>query len=110
MWFIFPQIRGLGLTETSAYYAIKNLEEARVFIEDPILGRNLRKISNALLNVDGKTANEILGSPDDKKLHSSMTLFSLVSNDPIFNEVLAKYYNGKIDVRTTSLINADKGI
>lgn len=105
MWFIFPQISGLGFSETAKFYEIKNVAEARHYFEHPVLGARLIEISKALLSIEGKTANEILGSPDDVKLKSSMTLFSILPNtDPVFDAVLKKYFNGTKDHRTLQLI------
>src|ERR1043165_4082778 len=78
MWFIFPQMAGLGFSETSKFYAIKDIIEAGLYLEHKILGSRLIKISEELLKIEGKTAREIFGSPDDLKLKSCMTLFSLL--------------------------------
>ena len=105
IWYIFPQIAGLGFSSTSAFYAIVNLEEANDYIQHPVLGSRLIETANAFLDIKGKTANQILGSPDDLKVRSSMTLFSLTENtDPVFQAVLDKYYNGKPDEKTISII------
>lgn len=101
MWFVFPQIDGLGSSDTAKYFAIKNLQEAKAYLDHPVLGKNLSEISLALLNVDGKSAVEIFGTPDDKKLRSSMTLFSIVEgSDPVFGLVLQKFFNGAPDETT----------
>ena len=101
MWYIFPQIRGLGHSSTSRYYAIQSLDEAAAFLQDPYLGRNLREICHVLLSLDKNNATEVFGKPDDIKLKSSMTLFSLVPDtDPVFQDVLNKYFGGKRDYRT----------
>lgn len=106
MWYIFPQIKGLGFSETAKFYAINDLQEARAYLEHPILGSRLIEISNALLAQEGKSANQILGSPDDLKLRSSMTLFSSLDKaDPVFQAVLTKYYAGEADQRTLSIIS-----
>lgn len=104
MWYIFPQIAGLGESPTSQYYSIRNLEEAREYINDPYLGGNLIEISNALLELDTDDASYVLGYPDDMKLKSCMTLFRVVSDDPVFDKVLGKYYGGKPDWCTLDLI------
>ncbi len=105
MWFIFPQIAGLGFSETSKLYAIKNLEEAQLYLEHDILGSRLIEISNALFDIEGKTANQIFGSPDDLKLNSCMTLFALLDDtEPVFDAVLAKYFNAMKDNKTLRLI------
>ena len=105
MWYIFPQIHGLGRSSTSQYYAIQSLDEARAFLEDPYLGKNLLEISQALLNLDTNNATEVFGRPDDMKLRSSMTLFSLVADaDPVFQKVLDKYFDGRKDGRTLRVL------
>ncbi len=105
MWFIFPQIAGLGFSETSKLYAIKNREEARLYIKHIILGSRLIEISKALLDIEGKTTNQVFGNPDDLKLKSCMTLFSELDNaNPVFEAVLAKYFNGEKDTKTLRLI------
>ena len=101
MWFIFPQIHGLGHSSNSQYYAIQSLDEATAFLQDPYLGRNMLEICHVLLTLDTNNATEIFGKPDDMKLKSSMTLFSLVPDaDPVFQNVLDKYFDGKRDHRT----------
>ena len=106
MWYIFPQIAGLGLSETSRFYAIRDVSEAEEFLAHPVLGRRLVEISNALLEVEGKTANQIFGSPDDMKLKSSMTLFgALDETNPVFQNVLNKYFSGAKDEKTLQLIS-----
>ena len=105
MWYIFPQIQGLGFSETSKYYSIRNLQEANQYLKHPILGNRLILICQALLDQPGKDANKIFGSPDDLKLKSSMTLFaSLEETNPVFQMVLDKFFNGKRDVRTKEII------
>jgi uncharacterized protein (DUF1810 family) len=105
MWYIFPQIKGLGLSSTANYFAIENLDQAKRYLEHPVLGKRLVEISGAMLAVEGKSAYQILGSPDDLKLRSSMTLFSLLpETDPVFQAVLDKYYEGKADWRTLALV------
>lgn len=109
MWFIFPQIQGLGFSETSKFYAIKDIEEARLYLEHFVLGSRLIEISKALLAVEGRTANQIFGSPDDLKLKSCMTLFSSIQNtNPIFETVLKKYFNGTKDQKTIQIIQSQK--
>jgi len=101
MWFIFPQLKGLGRSETAKFYAIKNREEAAAYLSHPVLGKHLVQISEELLNIQGKTANEIFGNPDDMKLRSSMTLFASVPNaNPVFQKVLDKYFGGLLDELT----------
>ena len=106
MWFIFPQIKGLGRSEMAQRFAINDLEEATAYLEHPVLGKHLVEISNELLNLQGKTATQIFGTPDDIKLRSSMTLFSQVKNtNPVFQEVLNRYYNGIQDEQTIRFNN-----
>lgn len=108
MWYIFPQLLGLGYTSTSIQYAIKDLNEARAYLNHKILGKRLNEICNALLNLATNDANKIFGSPDDIKLRSSMTLFSLVSSpDNIFEKVLDKFFNGTKDDKTLQLLNTN---
>lgn len=105
MWYIFPQIAGLGFSETSRYYAIKNLKEAKTYLEHPVLGNRLVEISGELLKLNGDDANQVFGSPDDMKLRSSMTLFAAVPDaDAVFQSVLDKFFAGEKDPRTLQLI------
>lgn len=105
MWYIFPQIAGLGFSSTSKFYAIKDRAEAESYLAHPVLGERLVEISEALLEIEGKTANQIFGSPDDVKLKSSMTLFGSLENaHPVFQKVLDKYFDGTKDMRTLDLI------
>ncbi|GAB3225464.1 DUF1810 domain-containing protein [Spirosoma arcticum] len=106
IWYIFPQLAGLGYSEMAQFYAIKNLQEAAQYVAHPVLGTRLIEIANALLGVAGKTATQILGSPDDIKVKSSMTLFSVVKpTDPVFEAVLARYYEGVPDNKTLALLS-----
>ena len=106
MWYIFPQLKGLGLSETAQYYGINSPVEARAFLADPLLGEHIITISKALLLLPTSNATAVFGKPDDKKLHSSMTLFSLLpGTDPVFQKVLEKYFGGHKDVRTVSLLS-----
>lgn len=105
MWFIFPQLKGLGKSSTADYYGITGLAEASAYLKHPVLGRHLIQISAALLELKGKTALDIFGSPDDIKLRSSMTLFSQAeAADAIFTAVLEKYFDGIPDQRTLELL------
>ena len=105
VWFIFPQAAGLGTSPMAQRYAISSLEEARAYLSHPILGPRLLECCKALLDVDGRSAPEIMGSPDDLKLRSSMTLFSLAGcSHPEFDQVLTKYFEGKHDHRTLELL------
>jgi uncharacterized protein (DUF1810 family) len=105
MWYIFPQIEGLGQSETTKYYSIKSLEEAREYLDHPVLGARLLECAEAVFAVEGKTVSEIFGYPDDMKLKSSMTLFSCVAGpDSVFVRVLDKYFQGERDNRTLQLL------
>lgn len=105
MWFIFPQIKGLGFSEQSNFYGLEGLEEAQHYYNDPILGKRLIEITQALLSIENKSVLEIMGSPDDKKLKSCMTLFSKLPNAlNCFQLVLHKYYDNQRDNKTLVLI------
>lgn len=105
MWYVFPQIAGLGSSSTAKFYSIKDKPEAEEYLRHTILGERLIKISSALLEIEGKTAHEIFGSPDDLKLKSSMTLFgALKETNPVFQKVLDKYYGGARDSKTLALL------
>jgi uncharacterized protein (DUF1810 family) len=105
MWFIFPQIEGLGHSSTTRHYSIKSLEEARQYLAHPVLGARLKECAGAVLAVQGRTAADIFGHPDDWKLQSSMMLFELVSDTgSVFGQVLDKYYQGKRDPRTLQIV------
>lgn len=104
MWFVFPQIAGLGSSAMAQRYAISGIEETRAYLAHPVLGVRLRECCAALLAVEGRSAYEILGSPDDMKLKSSMTLFDLVEPRSVFVEVLGRYYRGQPDKRTLELL------
>ncbi len=105
MWYIFPQIQGLGRSSTSQYYAIHSLDEAAAFLHDPYLGVNLLEICHALIALKSNNATEIFGRPDDIKLKSSMTLFSIIPDaDPVFQNILDKYFSGKRDYKTLKIL------
>jgi uncharacterized protein (DUF1810 family) len=104
IWFIFPQIAGLGFSEMSQRYAIGSLAEARAYLEHPVLGPRLREICRIVNGIEGKTAYEVFGSPDDMKLRSSMTLFAKATEEnAVFVEVIRKYFGGEWDERTVKL-------
>jgi uncharacterized protein (DUF1810 family) len=108
MWFIFPQIKGLGSSDTAKYYAIANLKEAEDFLSHPILGKHLLEITTLLLGLKHKSAEAIFGELDALKLRSSMTLFAMAKNTtPLFEEVLDIYFFGKFDPLTLSIVNSD---
>jgi uncharacterized protein (DUF1810 family) len=103
IWFIFPQIAGLGHSPISQYYAIQSLDEARSYLAHPVLGPRLIECTQILLDLRDGSISEILGSPDDLKFRSSMTLFSQASNDgDSFRAALTKYFEGKPDSSTLS--------
>ena len=105
MWYIFPQIQGLGFSETSMFYAIRDINEAEEFLKHSVLGSRLIEICNELLRLQGDDPNKILGSPDDFKLQSSMTLFASLDNtNPVFQQVLDKFYNGAKDQKTLRIL------
>ena len=105
MWYIFPQIQGLGFTENSKYYAIKNLKEAGEFLNHRVLGPRLILISSVLLESPTNDAHRIFGSPDDLKLHSCMTLFAEVPDaDPVFKKVLDKFFGSRKDNKTLKIL------
>ncbi len=105
MWYIFPQLRGLGMSETARYYGIQNKQEAIQYLENETLGKRLIEISEALLSLPGSDPHYIFGSPDDMKLKSCMTLFaSLPQTNPVFEQVLSKFYNGDNDAKTLQLL------
>jgi uncharacterized protein (DUF1810 family) len=104
MWFIFPQIHGLGSSEMAVLYAISSIEEAKAYLEHPVLGQRLREATGITLEIKGKTAEEIFGYPDNLKFHSSMTLFAqaaeISEEDLVFSQALDKYFGGREDAGT----------
>ena len=109
MWFIFPQIDGLGRSEMARHYAIKSRQEAVAYLQHPLLGSRLLECSEALLGIESKTVSEIMGYPDDLKLNSSMTLFAAVSDEgSVFHRVIDRYFQGQAD-RATHVILARGG-
>lgn len=105
MWYIFPQIHGLGRTSISEYFSIKNIQEAREYLKDPVLGTRLVEISKALLDLSTSDPQAVFGSPDDLKLRSCMTLFEKADpENPVFGKVLDRYYNGQRDQRTLEIV------
>ena len=106
MWFIFPQYAGLGTSATSQRYAIKSVAEAEAYLKHPVLGLRLTQITEALLAIEGRSAHEVFGSPDDLKLKSSATLFAHVSpTGSVFQRVLNKYFGGERDDKTLRLLS-----
>ena len=105
IWFIFPQIQGLGFSAISQEYAIKDLEEAREYLNNPLLKERLLEISKALIDLPEFDPTKVMGYPDDLKLCSSMTLFHVVDpEEPVFKLVLDKYFDGKIDKNTIRIL------
>ena len=111
MWFVYPQLAGLGRSETSRYYAIDGLNEARAYLDHPVLGPRLREAARATLEAPpGLSASRIFGEIDAVKLRSSMTLFSRASPDePVFRHVLERYFGGEPDPRTDQLLAGGGG-
>lgn len=109
MWFVFPQLAGLGLSPTAQHYAIGSLDEAQAYLRHPLLGARLRECARVLLALQGRSAAQIFGYPDELKLRSSMTLFAAVpQTDPLFAAVLERYYGGVADTRTLRLLGLDR--
>jgi uncharacterized protein (DUF1810 family) len=109
MWFIFPQLAGLGLSPIARHFAIGNLDEARRYLDHPVLGERLRACCRLMLLHEGKSANDILGSPDDMKFRSCLTLFLNAAVSPadydLFAKALSAFYGGVPDQRTTALLS-----
>ena len=106
IWYIFPQIQGLGFSSTAQYYAIEDLNEARAYLQEPTLRARLLEISEALLQLDSNDPTRVMGYPDDLKLRSSMTLFAEAEPEcEVFQKVLDKYYGGRKDSRTLEILN-----
>ncbi len=105
MWYVFPQIEGLGSTDSARYFAIVSLDEARAYIAHPVLGMRLLECSRALMATESRTAEEVLGSTDAKKLRSCMTLFMRAAPDePLFGQVLDRFFDGRPDERTHEIL------
>ena len=104
MWFIFPQVAGLGLSAMAARFAIDDVEQARAYWAQPVLGQRLRECLALVNDIEGRTAREIFGSPDDLKFLSCLSLFLLATGDDIFRQGLDKFYQGALDPMTVRLI------
>ena len=106
MWYIFPQIQGLGSSGTAMYYAIEDYEEAKAYIENAVTNAHLRESSEALLQLESDDATRVMGWPDDLKLRSSMTLFALAAKEnEVFRRVLDKFFDGKLDAQTVDILD-----
>ena len=110
MWYIFPQIKGLGYSSTAQYYAIQDKQEAENYLKHPILSKRLMEISEELLKLDSNNASEVFGYPDDMKLKSSMTLFHCVSGNKLFQKVLEKFFDGVLDEKTVVILEELGGV
>ncbi|MEY8687925.1 DUF1810 family protein [Bacteroides sp. AN502(2024)] len=104
IWYIFPQLKGLGTSDNSTYYGIEDLEEAKAYLQHPILGARLREITTTFLNLQGVNAKDVFGDLDAMKVHSCMTLFCEVEEDNLFQKVLERYFNGCKDINTLRLL------
>jgi uncharacterized protein (DUF1810 family) len=105
MWFIFPQVAGLGFSAMSQRYAIGSRAEAEAYLAHPVLGARLIECTRLVLAVEGRTINAILGAPDDAKFRSSMTLFGAVSDEPLFDQAIARYFAGERDGATLEILS-----
>lgn len=107
MWFVFPQIAGLGMSPTSRRYAVSSLDEARAYLEHPMLGPRLLECARAVLAIEGRSAEQIFGSIDARKLHSSSTLFLRAApGEPVFRQVIDTYFGGVPDAATDRILQS----
>jgi len=104
MWYVFPQFNGLGMSRLSIQFAIKSRAEASAYLGHPILGLRLLECCEALVGLENRLVTEIFGKPDDLKLHSCVTLFAQISSHAVFQRVLDKYFDGRLDERTLQLL------
>ena len=108
MWFIFPQIEGLGYSDTTSFYAIKNIGEATHYLQHPILGKRFLECSKLIIASQNKSIRQILGQPDDRKLLSCMTLFSQVKgSSDMFKRIIDIFFDTNVDERTIKLLKQD---
>ena len=109
MWFIFPQLKGLGRSPTAIHYGLASLGEARAYLAHPVLGPRLLAVTEAVLRIEGRSLNAIFGSPDDLKFCSSMTLFARAADDPgaPFRRALDQFCDSREDARTVALLRAE---
>jgi len=107
MWYIFPQIKGLGLSSTAQFYSIESISEAKAFLNHEILGKRLKEITEVLLDLEETNPTKIFGEPDDLKLKSCMTLFSIADGEEnnLFHKVIQKFFEGKSDEKTVEILN-----
>jgi uncharacterized protein (DUF1810 family) len=109
MWFVFPQIEGLGTSTTASYYAIKSIAEAKAYLHHPVLGPRLQECTEILLSIKGLSASDVFGYPDNLKFCSSMTLFNfVVSGDTLFEDAINKYCGGHRDEKTLAILHASQ--
>lgn len=104
IWYIFPQLKGLGMSYNSKYYGISGKEEAEAYLAHPVLGKRLREITSVFLHLTDKTAQEVFGSLDAMKVLSCMTLFAEVASDDLFKQVIDRYYQSKPDENTKKIL------
>ncbi len=110
MWYVFPQLAGLGYSATSRFFALADLGETRSYLDHPLLGSRLRACSQVLLSLESLSARDIFGVPDDAKLRSTMTLFAQVAPaGSVFHQVLDRYFLGEMDAKTLALLQSDRG-
>lgn len=105
IWFVFPQIAGLGSSPRSVHFAIRSRDEAKAYLAHPVLGTRLRKITKLVLKVESRSAHDIFGDPDEMKFRSSMTLFDAISPDDIFADALQKYFANERDTATLAKLS-----
>ena len=114
MWFVFPQVRGLGSSTTAWHYGIGTLDEAIAYLKDPVLGQRLREWTKLVIDTEGRSAEQIFGYPDYLKFRSSMTLFDAAQREndaveePLFREALEKYYRGEPDEKTLTILGRSR--
>ena len=110
MWYIFPQLEGLAFSSTAKHYSIKSIQEARAYLTHPVLGPRLLECAEAVVQIKGRSANEIFGYPDDLKLRSCATLFEYVSpSGSVFKQLIEEYYGGERDHKTLALLDTTLG-
>lgn len=107
MWFIFPQFKGIGHSATAKSFAINSLDEARAYLRHPVLGPRLIECARLVASISNRTVSSIFGYPDDLKFRSSITLFARVSDDPLFEQLLARHFDGQPDPKTIAILNDD---